>query len=554
MRPWNDNDTVNTPSEARPAWARWETALVFLVFFVQGAWPVPDTNEPYYLGKAIHYWNPEWAAGDFFLESADAHQVFFFTFGWLSQWLSPLLFAWAGRLVTWGLLAWSWQRLSFAVVPRFGWSVITAALFVGLLDRFHMAGEWVIGGVEGKSFAYAFVFLGLEALVRGRWNRSFILLGIASSLHVLVGGWSVVAAAGAWWLAGPSRPKLAAIAPGLIVGGLLALPGLIPVLLLDAGTDRATVRAAHKVYVYVRLGHHLALWMIPWQFIARFLALTAAWGLLWRFTCKRCDENLARLNRFVLVALGIAAAGALVTPLELVNRALAASVLRFYWYRLSDFAVPMGVALSGMAAIAVLWRQRPVAARRWLIAVSLLAGLHLGSYMFIRPVPQPPRSFRVSRHGGNFRRYCKEYMAWRDVCDFVAQSPEIEPDALFLTDRLAQTFKWYSGRAEVGNWKDIPQDAEGIVQWWQRMRNLHATRNALQGEYWYRSLSEQTPERLRRFGKQYGARYAVTFKRPPLDLPIVYQNRVYIVYRLDEEPGAEPSNPTDRHQQATVGK
>ena len=46
-----------------------------------------------------------------------------------------------------------------------------------LIERFHMAGEWVIGGVEAKGFAYVLVFLGLEAVVRNRWNRAWLLLG-----------------------------------------------------------------------------------------------------------------------------------------------------------------------------------------------------------------------------------------------------------------------------------------------------------------------------------------------------------------------------------------
>ncbi|NLF07322.1 MAG: hypothetical protein GX594_05005, partial [Pirellulaceae bacterium] len=34
-----------------------ELALIVAVFAIHGGWPVPDNNEPYYLGKAIHYWN-----------------------------------------------------------------------------------------------------------------------------------------------------------------------------------------------------------------------------------------------------------------------------------------------------------------------------------------------------------------------------------------------------------------------------------------------------------------------------------------------------------------
>ena len=104
-----------------------EIALIFAVFFIQGAWPVPDVNEPYYLGKAIHFWNPDWLRGGFSCDSADAHQVFDLSFGWLSLFLPQVPLAWTGRIVTWLLLAWAWRRLSFAVVPRAWWSVLTAA-------------------------------------------------------------------------------------------------------------------------------------------------------------------------------------------------------------------------------------------------------------------------------------------------------------------------------------------------------------------------------------------------------------------------------------------
>ena len=302
-----------------------EIALIFAVFFIQGAWPVPDVNEPYYLGKAIHFWNPDWAAGDFFLNTADTHQVFYFTFGWLSLWLSPPALAWTGRAVTWGLLAWAWRRLSFAVVPRRWLSVLTAALLVFLDQHFHMAGEWVIGGVEAKGFAYVLVFLGLEALVRDRWNRTWLLLGAASAFHVLVGGWSAIAV-GLSWLAGhrcgtgfqlycprkevtavrstgfsrnpaegppkggttnivglsPCLCPLGSMWPGLLGGFLLALPGLLPALALNWGVDRETVQAANINYVYDRLPHHLNPWRFPPHLVIPFVLLCAVWFALWR--------------------------------------------------------------------------------------------------------------------------------------------------------------------------------------------------------------------------------------------------------------------------------
>ena len=40
--------------------ALFEILLIFVVFVFYGAWPTPDVNEQYYVGKAIHFWNPSW--------------------------------------------------------------------------------------------------------------------------------------------------------------------------------------------------------------------------------------------------------------------------------------------------------------------------------------------------------------------------------------------------------------------------------------------------------------------------------------------------------------
>src|SRR5690606_9833680 len=77
-------------------------------------------------------------------------------------------------------------------------SVLTAMLLVWLIERANFAGEWVVGGIEGKSLAYGFVFWALAELVDRRWTKIWPLLGLASAFHVLVGGWSVVAAMLVW--------------------------------------------------------------------------------------------------------------------------------------------------------------------------------------------------------------------------------------------------------------------------------------------------------------------------------------------------------------------
>lgn len=514
-----------------------EIALVFLVFLIQGAAPVPEVNEPYYLGKAIHYWNPDWGASDFFLDSADTHLVFYYAFGWQSLVLSPSVLAWTGRLLTWALLAWAWQRLSFTLVPRPWWSVLTAGLLVMLVERCHMAGEWIIGGVEAKGFAFVLVFLGLEAMVRGRWNRTWLLLGAAAAFHVLAGGWAVVAAALAWLLEKPrhcvagdqphrhSRRALVSMLPALLAGFTLSLPGLFPSLLLNWGTEPDVVREANQVYVYQRLAHHLDPTQFPVENLVRFGLLIVVWAVMMRVTPE--NQPAQRLRAWVVGSLALAAVGLVLGLLEPWNPPLAAGLLRFYWFRLADVAVPMGVALGTPLVVMALQQKRPTMGRRLAAAAIALTVFHVESHALERPLPTPPPAARLETYG-----------SWRLACDWIAQSGKVPARARFLTPLMSQTFKWYTGRAEVVNWKEIPQDARAIVQWWRRVQEIHATGSDNPMDRWHESLARisanprRTAQRLRRLGKKYQADYLLTESYPRLPLKVAYENRVYIIYRL----------------------
>ena len=500
-----------------------EIALIFAVFAIQGAWPVPDVNEPYYLGKAIHFWNRDWGAGDFFLESADTHAVFYFTFGWVSLRLSPAGLAWCGRLLTWGLLAWSWQRMSWVIVPRRWYALLSGGVFACLMERCHMAGEWVIGGIEAKGFAYVLVFLGLESMVRGRWNRTWLAFGGASLFHVLVGGWSAVAAAFAWWSLGRERPALRSMGWGLLGGLILSLPALVPSLALNWGTDAETIRRAHEIYVYHRLAHHLVFMRFPLEFILRFQLMATVFAALCLAAGDRPGER--RLSAWVLGSLAIAVVGVLLSLAGEASPVWAAGLLRFYWFRLADVAVPLGVALLGLS-----WASRlsesGLPLGKWLGgAAAAIIGLHLASYAIDQPWNGPPR--------GDKRVQNPE---WAEACAWVDESSEIPLHVRFLTPMESQTFRWRTQRAEVVARKDIPQDARSIVEWWRRMEEIYGTGSDDPENQWHASLTELGAERLRQLGAKYDAKYLLTEADPPLPLTRLYANRAYAVYQLTDVP------------------
>lgn len=209
------------------------------------------------------------------------------------------------------------------------------------------------------------------------------------------------------------------------------------------------------------------------------------------------------------------------TPIQFYDRQLGAALLRFYWFRLADAAVPMGVALGVGWLIVKRWEARPRLSTAWLSVAATLAVLHVGTHAIARMSPTPPPADRSV-----------DYVAWRQACGWIVASGRIPRDARFLTPRMSTTLKWYTGRAEVGNWKEVPQNAEGLVGWWKRMHALHATGHQHPAHYWHHSLARLRPERLRWLAREYEADYLITRSRPWLPFERLYANRRYAVYRL----------------------
>ncbi|MGI9430425.1 MAG: DUF6798 domain-containing protein [Bythopirellula sp.] len=517
---------------------RWlEIALIVVVFFVAGGAPVPHVNETHYLAKAKHYWQPEWCAGDLFLESGKAHVTFYWTVGILTKWFALPTVAWMGRLAAWLALAISWYRLHRSVIDWPMSSVLTAMLLVTLIHWTNFAGEWVVGGVEGKCFAYACVFAGLANLAHNRWHRVWPWLGLAAAFHVLVGGWSVVAAGAVWWLQSRhERPTLKSMLPALMVGGLFALPGVLPALLLTQSASPETVAEANQIYVFDRLPHHLAPLTLPSAELQkkalRFGLLLVGFAWLRYFCFRQLASNqdasaslapLDRLMRFATAALLISVAG-LGWELATWNHpALSARFLKYYWFRLADIALPVAVSL-GLFSLAQTMIHRQ---RKWGFALLTLClalpTCHLFNTTWARfEAPRPPADRKMNH-----------YASYRAACDWIRENtPQA---AVFLVPRRAQSFKWNANRSDLVTWKDVPQNAADLITWRDRYFHVHSHYNEDRQRVIYRSLAAQGTDRIRKLAEQYKIDFVLTKEYPPLFLPVVYGNAHYTLYSVAKE-------------------
>lgn len=529
----NPPGAARTPSAGRKR-AVVETALVFLVFFTAAGDPPPGVNEAHYLCRLKHFANPDWCRGDLFLESPDAHLAMVLMGAWAVHWLPLAALAWVGRLLVWGLLAVAWRRLSSGVATALWCAPLSAALWVTGVEQLHLAGEWVVGGVEAKCFAYVFVLLGLAEYAGGHWNRAWLLLGVASALHPLVGGWSVLVLFALWAIYHRREATFWSMLPCLAAGGVLALAGVAPPLLMNWGVDPGVVADANRIYVFDRLPHHLALLSMPDAWLANravrnlimLLLLAAAtltaMAMRRRAWDPRRPDALMRLVRFawgaaVLVGLGLAIEFSLSDA-----PAAAARWLRYYWFRLNDVAAPLAVSLVAVAGVAAGVRARRAWAPALLALLILAPAWHLGSKVWQRQeLPIPPADRKVHN-----------YANWVDACRWAAENTS--EDALFLVPRYSHTFKWRAGRAVVVTYKDIPQDAAGLVEWRRRLYDIYTYPHAAGGDdpHWIVSLSELGARRLRELADKYGADYVLTDRYRRASLPVAYANATYVIYDL----------------------
>jgi hypothetical protein len=515
------NELVNSAS--KPLWAA-ETLLIFLLFLLHSGYLPPNVNEAHYLAKAKHFWDPAWCPNDFFLSTANAHWLFYFAFGWVGRFVSLPVMAWIGRAVVWTFQAFAWQRLSSALVSQRWISVLTAAWMVTLNQKYMMAGEWFIDGVEAKGFAFACMLLGLTNLAKGNWKRVWPWLGLAAGFHVLVGGWAVVCVAFAW-LASPSpRPSFMKMVPSLCCGFILALPGLFPAAVLSNG-HRNSADAA-MIQVFHRLPHHLLITTWPTHFYLRFAGLVVGWAVMLLVTRKIRQDS--RLQRAVLASLLLVGFGIAITyhfqdtPDRLQHAAMLLSV---YWYRTADIFVPLGLAVMvGLVAA----RAATATSTRGAFLLLLLVippTLYFGQIALIRGC----EGNAISR-GDQKLPFAAD---WVEVCKWVANSEQVPSDALFLTPLTAQTFRWHANRGEAVCRKDMPQDSASLVPWWDRVRELHGKGEENGIDLWHDSLTEIAPNRLGELGEKYGAQFLITESSPALPFkrlgPV---GKYYTVYDL----------------------
>jgi hypothetical protein len=202
---------------------------------------------------------------------------------------------------------------------------------------------------------------------------------------------------------------------------------------------------------------------------------------------------------------------------------------------MSDSLVPAGLALAIIAGLAELLRQSFAGARLLGVAAVALAAVNVADVGYWRSQQRVPAAVLQPRPTADSDRRSwlspgeepmsggisaqAWYLDWTAACAWIGQNTPA--DALFITPREQQTFKWYAGRAEVANWKDVPQNAAGLIEWKRRLSELYPR----DPEHRLHDLAAFSDDALVTLARKYGATFIVldaTRANRQVGLPRVY--------------------------------
>jgi hypothetical protein len=138
--------------------------------------------------------------------------------------------------------------------------------------------------------------------------------------------------------------------------------------------------------------------------------------------------------------------------------------------------------------------------------------------------------------------------ASRPVVTMTLQDPIVEyartqtpQDAVFLTPPNYGLFRLAAQRAIVVDWKSMPFQDEGMLEWWRRMNDCYANVEGMKRKesllLMERSYAAISTEKLLDLGRRYGAEYAIVDNDDPVSLKVLATNGRYELIRLND-PGS----------------
>ncbi|WP_019505388.1 DUF6798 domain-containing protein [Pleurocapsa sp. PCC 7319] len=521
----------------------WQVLLVtlFIAFRLvlvrnmgSGGW-----NEIDVLPLAKHFVDPSWLPNDWYLDRPAGYR-------WLFQTLvGKLIVHWGflatsiiGRLFCYALSALGIVLLGKRLGLSLPFILLATALFCGIEEGYKqgaIADEWMIGGLEAKAIAYGLILIAIPLLFSRLYFWVAFLLGVATSFHVLVGGWAFLTSFAWLCLRYESRfPKFKQVILLAITYILASSFAILPVIqqLSESAPDR--IIKPSYIYVFLRLSHHLNPLSWGWQWLAPAIYLVILAGIMYLLNKQAhtrqwlpIDNHRQELGEFALISLVPFISGVAIAIWDTQGQ-----WLQYYPFRLGDVMLPFTTCFLGVCLIEHGWSNKYQGLKSAYCVALLFVAIGFQSIVFTQQI------WDLRNFPGQQQDVTPE---WKAMATWIHQhTPQ---DAAIISSPVEQTnFSWLTERSTIAKFKLLPQTKAAIIEQYQRWDDLSG--NYVLGKYvasgkvskqktkevLEEGYSKLTTAQVKRLMNKYGASYILTKNKHQLNLEVVYRHPPFVLY------------------------
>ena len=396
----------------------------------------------------------DFLSNDWYLNLEIPYRYLFSTvIGFCIDKLGMLPTVFIGRFISYLLFSFAFIKLTKLIKQDFIFRLVSFfVLFIFFRRGMDLAGEWMIGGLDTKVFAYCFALLSLVEVVQKKYTLGWLFAGLSFSFHVLIGGYNVfcllpVIVMQAFYdkktfidLFKSSFVFLFSASFGLYASYIHFLEKISP----------EVSKLGWTIYVEKRVTHHV----IP-DFSFKAIVLLIVFAIVVSYFIKQKNKPqkflaIYAVSSIVILVLGLVIYGFFDT-----------NYLRYYFFRFCDVMLPLISVLLLVSFINFnssfnqnLWFKKAMTLSFFVGVLAILIAVN----------SQVGKDFISAKTDA---KTCSD----REMTNWIKNNTS--KNAIFCIPPDNRFFYINAERAILVSYKNSPQAPKDIIEWYDRMKLLN---------------------------------------------------------------------------------
>lgn len=443
--------------------------------------------------------------------------LFSYTVGFFADTFGVIQTIIYGRLVSYILIVFSISTLLKPTKTTFDSFLyfLSIVLFFRLFAFGIGAGEWMIGGLDTKVFAYAFAILSLSSFLCNKHQKGLLFSGLALSFHLLVGIYNLFCLLPIFLFYQRETngffKKFFKALPVFLLAGAVGIYGIVYQFFF---IEEDISKLGWDIYVNIRVPHHTLPSHFPfttWIKMGIFTVLNIT------FFLKSKQRKVKLMSAYALFSVIISLVG-----LTIFIVSGASHHLKYYFFRFSDVMLPF-ITLLNLVSFLIenkenLYSKKEKQLKYLVILVCLFFIIPKTNHFLAEATTSIPQ-IKASTN--------------KDIVMTEWINTHTKKNSVFITPPDAQYFYINAERPIFVSWKHSPQSANDMVEWYDRLKLLNCGKefqNMWEVRENYHSLTEADISVIT--DKYSDIDYFLTANER-LNFPILFKSSKHVLYEVN---------------------